>query len=197
MQDVLTCHKWRHGRAYLCVAETYLTNRLLSRRTKSKQHPQNTIIVRLAQQRIEPTSWGVSDFEKKTYACCFPCVLLDSRTYLLPTLCALGKQTTRRSPFQKVSILTPYLPAIRLFGGRKFCQDIEPVEDRRVDVARNTPFPASRLGEGSFSEVYVVHFTQTLQISRQNRLVGDTGRIYPGSRRGAAGLFPKPCSGTF
>jgi len=35
-----------------------------------------------------------------------------------------AKQRTIRSPFQKVSILASYLPAILLFGGSKFWQEI-------------------------------------------------------------------------
>jgi hypothetical protein len=33
-----------------------------------------------------------------------------------------SEQKTKSSPFQKVSILTPYLPAILLFGGSNFWQ---------------------------------------------------------------------------
>jgi hypothetical protein len=52
----------------------------------------------------------------------------------MPNAKFVGKQRTRQSLFQKVSILTPYLPAILLFGGSKFWQDTFNLRQRRSIV---------------------------------------------------------------
>jgi len=52
----------------------------------------------------------------------------------MPNARFVGKQRTRQSLFQKVSILTPYLPAILLFGGSKLWQETLAFETQEIPI---------------------------------------------------------------